>query len=112
MNSERIDNPNLSGNAVVLAPEGEDEKALLKSLTEQAKNSSLSTAADAQMLAGLLTARLARALGQALDSSRLATYGERLADLELSTLLAVFEHAEKECRFFLQIANYGRWPAR
>jgi hypothetical protein len=30
--------------------------------------------------------------------------GNRLANLELSTLLAVFERSKKECRFFPQIA--------
>jgi hypothetical protein len=34
----------------------------------------------------------------------MVTYVERLADLEVSTLLAVFERSEKECRFFPQIA--------
>lgn len=33
------------------------------------------------------------------------TYGERLADLGPSTLLAVFERSEQECKFFPQIAE-------
>ena len=49
----------LSGNETVQAPPGDDEKALLKSLIEQAENSSLGTA-DTQMLASLLTARLGK----------------------------------------------------
>ena len=94
----------LSGNETVQAPPGDDEKALLKSLIEQAENSSLGTA-DTQMLASLLTARLAKALGLAQDSSRLVTYGESLADLKASAVLAVFERSRNECRFFSQIAE-------
>ena len=33
------------------------------------------------------------------------TYGESLADLEPSAVLAVFERSRNECRFFSQIAE-------
>jgi hypothetical protein len=40
------------------------------------------------------------ALGVSLEAERIEVYSERLADLSPSVLLAVFDRAENECRFF------------
>src|SRR5580698_788499 len=104
MTTELTDNLKLSGTA---APDlaGEDERILLKSLTERAQKQSLNSVEDRQMLATLLATRLGRDLGQPQNSDRLVAYGERLSDLEPSAILAVFERCSMECKFFPQVSE-------